>query len=295
MVMIPLLRTVLLTIILAPSVHALAADPARTIAFIAFTDGYWQAWVMAPDGSGQRQVTRSPYDKQRLSWYPGGKSLLVNGNQGELYRAEVDDGRETPIPHTIAEINDAVIAPDGKHIAFSANAAGSSDGSDIWVMNADGSHLLKKVSMQWLQHGPAWSADGTVLYFLSGDTREAHNIWRLSLADNRFDQLTDHTLFHFDIAVSRKGDLAYSSNRTGNYEIWEMTPDGKTRQITDDPSLDAKPAWSPRGDSLVFESTRTGMSNLWRVDLRGDPPVRLTDFARGARAPVWYQGTERRP
>ena len=285
-------QVLFLSVLLGP-VNAGTAEQA--VAYIAYTEGYWQAWVMAPDGTQQRQVTQSPYDKHRLSWYPDGKSLLVNGNQGELNRVNVSSGEETPVTLSLAGMNDAMVSPDGRRIAFSLSAAGTSDGNDIWVVNTDGSDLLKKTTMKWLQHEPAWSPDGKTIYFLSGDGKQSHNIWKLSLDSGQQEQLTDNALYHFDIAVSPAGDLAYSNNRTGNYDVWIKSDGEEPRQLTDHPGLDAKPAWAPDGSALLFESTRSGASNLWRISVQGKETVQVTDLKQGARAPVWFHGGEQRP
>ena len=55
-----------------------------------------------------------------------------------------------------------------------------------------------------------------------------------------------------------EGDLiAFRSDRDGNDDIWLMTPDGsKTINLTNHPSGDSDPSWSPDGSSLAFVSTR---------------------------------------
>ena len=49
---------------------AAVEPPSGRIAYLAMTEGRWQVWVMAPDGSGARQLTRSAWEKTRASWAP---------------------------------------------------------------------------------------------------------------------------------------------------------------------------------------------------------------------------------
>lgn len=267
-----------------------AGQSQQSVAYIAYTDGFWQAWVMAPDGTRQQQVTKSPYDKSRLSWYPDGKHLLVNGHQGELFRVVIADGLESAIALPMQGMYDAQLSPDGSQIVFSLSPAGTSDGNEIWLVNADGSNPRKQTNMKWLQHDPVWSEDGQSIYFLSGDSSEEHNVWKLSLDKGKREQITVNARYHFDVTVSSTGELAYSSNRSGNYEIWMQTPGKDARQVTHHPALDGKPAWSPGGSELLFESTRGGAPNIWKAGPGGNGPVKLTNYPQGARAPVWFHG-----
>jgi len=247
---------------------------------------------MDADGSNQHQVTRSAYDKSRVSWYPDGRSLLVNGNQGELVKVALESGREAPIKTELSGMHDAVLSPDGRYIAFSLSSSPSIDDNNIWLVEADGSDPRKLIKKQFLQHEPAWSQDGGTVYFLSGRGDQTHDLWRFDLHKGSLQQLTSGQLYNFDIAPGPGGVLAFSSNRTGNYEIWLREPAGEVRRLTNHPALDAAPSWAPDGRSLVFESTRGGNPNIWRIPRDGGDPVQLTHHAEGARASVWLPGAD---
>jgi len=260
----------------------------QDVAYLAFTQGYWQLWVMNHDGVNHKQVTHSHYDKSRVSWYTDGKYLLLNGNQGELVKVDVLTGKEIPIVLPLKGMNDAVISPDGKQILFSLSTSDSIDDNNIWLVNTDGNQLKKLTNMSYLQHEPVWAPDGNSLYFLSGKGDQSHDIWRFDLKDKRQEQLTVAQLYHFDIAVSPNGDLAFSSNRSGNYEIWIQGQNQTAKQITAHPALDARPTWSPDGTTLIFESTRNGHAGLWKIPVKGGAATLLTHHQDGARAPVWW-------
>jgi TolB protein len=60
--------------------------------------------------------------------------------------------------------------------------------------------------------------------------------------------------------------LAFSSLRSGNYEIWRARADGSClAQVTDDPGMDLDPSWSR--SALAFASDRRGALGLWLHDL----------------------------
>src|SRR6185503_11629841 len=50
------------------------------------------------------------------------------------------------------------------------------------------------------------------------------------------------------VAFAPNGRLYFSSDRTGNFELWSVSPDGTdVRQLTNDPSADSVPFFSRDG------------------------------------------------
>ncbi|MFZ5722123.1 MAG: TolB family protein, partial [Pseudomonadota bacterium] len=139
-----------------------------------------------------------------------------------------------------------------------------------------------------LQHEPAWSPDGKTIYFLSGKGGQTHDIWQVDVATGSTAQRTVNALYHFDLAAREDGAVAYSGNQGGHYDLWLLPAKGNPERLTDDAALDARPAWSPDGRSLVFESMREGVvADLWRIDVTSRQAQRLTRMPGGARMPVW--------
>lgn len=258
----------------------------NSLAYLVQTKGYWQVWVADEDGSGPRQLTKQDLDVSRISWFPGGKELLVNLQDGRMFRVDVVTGESKPIQAPMPGIQDAVVSPDGKRIAFSYGVSESTYDNDVWMFDVASGEQTKLTSVPGLQHDPAWSADGQWVYFLSGSGGQFHDIWRLKVADLSTEQVTVNELYHFDLALRSDGVIAYSGNRNGNYDLWLRHSDGRAEALTNDIDLDARPTWSGDGQSLLFESSRNDALNIWRFDLKKramEPVTRTTD---GARMPV---------
>ena len=82
--------------------------------------------------------------------------------------------------------------------------------------------------------------------------------------------------------------LLYSSNRTGNFEIFLMSIDGKGAfQLTDNPAEDSSPAWSRDGKKIAFTSQRDGDENIYVMDADGKNVKQLTKYGDRCRAPAW--------
>jgi TolB protein len=259
------------------------------IAFLAQGEGRWQVWWMKTPGAAPVQVTHLPQDVARLSWFPGGREVLANLQDGRLLRVDVRSGATTPVTFPFAGILDAAISPDGRRVAFSMSLADSNDRNDIWTFDLVSGERRKLTSMPGLQHEPAWRPDGTAIYFLSGKGQQTHDIWRVDVATGATEQLTVNALYHFDLAARDDGTVAYSGNQGGgNYDLWLLEGKAAPERLTHDAALDARPSWSPDGRALVFESMREdGATNLWRLDLDDKRITRLTRMSGGARMPVW--------
>jgi TolB protein len=250
------------------------------------SDGYWQVATLDVNSGRTQVVTHSAIDKTRVSWFPNGR-LLVNRNDGTIETADPAGGTEQPITLEQRPLLDAVVSPDGTRIAFSFSTA--IDGDDIWVLNWPSRKVARVLPMPAMQHEPAWSADGATLYFLSGGGGQSHDIWRYTPDTQAKEQLTVDELYHFDVAAGPDGEIAYSSNRDGNYEIYVRQADGISRRLTNDPALDARPNFSPDGKTLLFESSRSGAIQVFRMDVATGNVIPLTSAPNGARQPVWRQ------
>ena len=75
--------------------------------------------------------------------------------------------------------------------------------------------------------------------------------------------------------------MAFTSNRSGSWQIWLADSDGsRPRQLTSLP-LASSAAWSPDGTRLVFNGATTArFTDVYIVDAVGGRPVRLTDHPK---------------
>lgn len=262
---------------------------ADKIAYLSHVDYFWQVWVMESTGENKDIITSSKFDKVRLSWFPDGKHLLVNDNNGNVYKVNIDTKQETLVELPIKGTLDAVISPDGEMITFSLSVADSIDNNHIWLVDKNGKNLRKLTNMGGLQHEPVWGPDMQWIYFLSGVGGQTHDIWKVSIDTNKVEQVTFNNLYNFDVALTKQGFMAFSSNRSGNYEIWTKKANEQPKQLTNDFGIDSRPSWSIDGKNIIFESSRNGVINLYKMRLANKSIISLTNEKYGARFPVWYQ------
>jgi Tol biopolymer transport system component len=70
--------------------------------------------------------------------------------------------------------------------------------------------------------------------------------------------------------------LAYCAERNGQYDIYTIAVEGgQETQLTSLPGLDDGPEYSPSGQHIWFNSVRSGLMQLWRMEADGSHPVHM--------------------
>jgi len=83
-----------------------------------------------------------------------------------------------------------------------------------------------------------------------------------------------------------QGRIVFSSNRSGNWDIWAINVDGSGLiQLTTDAGPDVAPDVSPDGKKIVFVSGRTGYPQPWILDLETGEQNQLFDVLQ---LPITY-------
>ena len=71
--------------------------------------------------------------------------------------------------------------------------------------------------------------------------------------------------------------IVFDSNRSGNYDIYAMDPDGTgVTQLTTTAANERSPSYSPDGSRIYFDSDASGYRNIYVMNADGSNPVRLT-------------------
>ena len=261
------------------------------IAYLASSGGYWQVWTSDLGGGNRRQVTTSAYEKVRVSWFPDGRRILVHALDGRLIVTDVVSGRERPMPHVRLNGHDAVVSPDGGLIAASTSLTPTPDTNDLLLINATTGKRRVLPSVGPTQLQPNWGWGGTWIYFLVPSySRLESNIWRINREGRRVEQVTAGSAYNLDVSTTPSGEILFSSNRTGDYEvwIWDFQRGADPVRLTDSRGFDGEPVWVPEFRTVVFSSTRSGSRNLWRVEVDSREALQLTKHEGGARSPaIW--------
>jgi Tol biopolymer transport system component len=190
----------------------------------------------------------------------------------------------------------AVVPGVNGKIAFTSNRNGAvidiRKSEDIWVMNADGSGLIRLTTDPASDGRPDWSPDGRRIAFSSnrvGPPGGPSDIWVMNADGSGQTRLTtDPADDSFPSWSPDGGRIAFETDE----DIFVMNADGSGQsRLTTDPNSDIFPTWSPDGNRIAFSSDRSqpGTNNfdIWVMHVDGSGLVRLTTDPGGDFAPSW--------
>jgi Tol biopolymer transport system component len=187
---------------------------------------------------------------------------------------------------------------DGRKLVFMSDrvTATNPEGDlEIFVMNADGSHLRQITFSDFDDENPAWSPDGkTIVFQRDFDPVQGQVDYDLLTmkADGSHEQNLTNSPGIDDIDPNWAPNgrrIAFSNDRNGDFEVYTMRPNGSgERQLTlNDGPIDEGPNWSPDGRMITFDSDRDATAEtpfqfeIYKMRADGDDQTRLTfhDFS----------------
>jgi len=186
----------------------------------------------------------------------------------------------------IAQACDAQAAKNGLIVYVDLDAGGQ---SQVFTILPDGSEKRQLTDSAGGHFYPAWSYDGKSIAFTSGRTGQPE-LWVMDADGASPTQLTfPPDSGNFIPSWSRDGTrIVFASNRTGHPEVWVMNADGTgqvqlTTTTTESTTRKGNQiiwgihgSFSPDAQKIVYASTESGRSQIWRMDADGSNPVQLT-------------------
>jgi Tol biopolymer transport system component/imidazolonepropionase-like amidohydrolase len=267
------------------------------LAFSSDRSGSYDIWILTLATGGVRQLTSNAANDSMPAWSPDGREVVFVSDRRErgVYAVEVASGAERLLTADARAIASPVVARDGKTViypavsgataALMANAVNLADaGEDVfpfratWVgarellYTADGA--IKRRS---IDGGPARSIPFEVEVVLPASTFTPRAQQTLPEGPRAALGLM-HPAVSPDgrrVAFVALGDLWLAETTAG-----EVVP----QRLTNDPFVEAEPAWSPDGARLAFSSDRDGAMALWIRDLASGADRKV---ASGAASAAW--------
>jgi serine/threonine protein kinase/Tol biopolymer transport system component len=278
----------------------------REIAFIRVVEGHWSIYLVPSMGGRERRLTDLPGpvhawgQVSSLSWSPDGQWLAFPeiGDEGSrIVRISLANSETQPL--TAPEISNAEteigswdsrpeFSPSGSHLAF-VRSTGLAR-FNLWVQNLSDGRAQRLPETGYPSFSQlSWSSDGREIIFgvyppssirrinleggtpqpLAGLGQHAWNpsVWRNLLV---YEDLIEHPVAFWKVSLEESPAtvvepkrIIHSANATGVASI------------------------SPNGRQVAFESTRTGIMQVWVSDHDGTNPEPLTDWRELSGTPNW--------
>lgn len=246
--------------------------------------------LLSLDGSGEQTlVTRSldaPIRALSMAWSKDG-SLIAFGarkedeDTNEVFVSDTASGGTRQLTNSkIGKIFRLGWLSDGTGLIAITSSVNRAWGKMWHVSYPDGA--LSEITRDQQQYASALSLSEDARSLLSVEVNAESNIWT-SPADRLSDlrQTTFGSLGRqdgwFGLDISNDGGVVYTTKNGLFAALWLMNADGSdAKQLTPADALDFNPVFSPDGEFIVFESDRSGASEIWRVRLDGRDLTQLT-------------------
>ncbi len=235
--------------------------------------------ILAWSGGSAKQVGKDT-QVQQADWSPDGKKIAyvkLERDYSDIWVMDSSGGNQTNLTKIGKAGADTWFlnphwSPDGSSIAYLSDQ--TTYDLALWQMKADGSGR-KQISFMndYLGglDGPAWYPKGDRIAFTAFRTGKAQ-IWAITLANSKWEQITDMDDGSYDARWSPAGDLLAFVGRDGTKSNLWLTapPDGTPLQVSTD-GMSRSPVWSPDGKVLAFLSGQGGKFDLWAVNVDKGP------------------------
>jgi TolB protein len=256
-------------------------------------------YIVGPDGGGKRALTRALYvpppgSNSPPAWSPDGRRIAfvsVRHHNEDVYVVGLDGNRTQRVTRDPAADLEPAWSPDGGRIAFVSDrhrcTSSGCRGSELYVVNADGSGEQQLTHSNLGVSWPAWSPDGREIVFSSG--YYPRGIYVINADGSGLRRLGPGAE---DPKWSPDGrSIAYVSATAVSpfyLGIWVMNADGSAKRLV---AQGDEPSWSPDGSKIAFlgvpENGEQQHAEISVITADGTVLTRLTSSREHAYLPQW--------
>jgi TolB protein len=246
--------------------------------------GNGEIWVADFDGHNAQAVTHDGVIVSAPTWVPGRSAIYYNsyklGNPDIFYH-NLNTGERRVVAHYSGSNISPAASPDGSRVAMIMSRSGS---PNVWVANADGSHLRKLTSTSE-DSSPCWSPDGQWICFAT-KIRERRVLAKVP-ADGGELQIvrTPGTPNPTEPDWSPDGKWIAFTMQAGEFDICVMPADGSASPVIMVRGED--PSWSPNSRTLIYARRAGGHYVLSLLDVYTKHVKDIRQISGSDSEPAW--------
>jgi TolB protein len=175
-------------------------------------------------------------------------------------------------------------SPDGTRLAVALSREG---GTQLFLLNADGSNLRRLTSSPSIDTEPHFAPDGNWIYFTS-DRGGGPQIYRISTSGGAVERVTFNGDYNATARVSPDGQtLVFVTRNPGGFQVATMDLATRQTQVLTDGARDESPSFAPNGKMILYASNAGGRGVLAATSSDGRVKQRLSVPAADVREPTW--------
>jgi TolB protein len=263
------------------------------IYFVSTRGGSKEIWQMDYDGANQKQLTHlgtialSPHvspDGSRIA-YAG-----ISNTEWQILMYSLELNRPVNFTRYAGTNLSPAWSSDGKTLAFSSSRSGD---SEIYTVDISGGEVRRLTNTKGPDVSPTWNPKTNAqIAWVSGRTG-LPQIYTMASDGTNVVRMTDQG-YAVSPSWSPNGQFLalawirhYGPGAPGASDIYVMDVASKRWvQLTHDGGRNDFPSWSPDGRHIVFQSNRTGKTQIWSMLADGSQARQLTNAGDNSQ-PNW--------
>jgi len=273
------------------------------VAFCRIQKGNTGIYIVPVLGGAERKVRDAHWEERdfdqyfwyfgRLSWSPDGRLLAFSDRASSneatsIYLLSLESLaiRRLTSPGLPGDYNPA-FSPDGQTLAFNRGSQGV---TSIYVLPLSGGEERRLASGSQFGWGLAWTADGrNIVFGRAGWLARSGWLWKIPARGGDPERLQ---FGQEGTEPSIRGNRLVYARQITNLSIWRKNVNGSRSSAPSDrfltsTAIESGPQFSPDGNKVVFESTRSGAYEIWMCRSDGSNLIQLTHFNTVTGTPRW--------
>lgn len=170
-------------------------------------NGDWQeeVWLMNADGTKQRQI--KALEGRAPEFMQDGRLLFQSkASPSQISIANIDGSNVIQLTNDDTNNKSPKISPDGSQIAYLSNRDGN---QEVYIMNLDGSNQKRLTFNRVEEWDPAWSADGSKVFFSSQNVHGFYDIYKVNKDGSSIEKILNNgsqsaTVYHLNKSYLEK-------------------------------------------------------------------------------------------
>ena len=261
--------------------------------FISSRGGSKEIWQMDYDGANQKPITHVSSMVLSPHVSPDGSRIAFSGvtrANWQILMYSLDLGRQVSFPDFGGMNISPAWSSDGRTLAFSSSRSGD---PEIYTVDASGGNLRRLTNTKGPDVSPTWNPKtNSQIAWVSGRTG-LPQIYTMASDGTNVVRMTDQG-YAVSPSWSPNGQLLafawvrhYGPGAPGASDIYVMdTASKQWVQLTHDGGRNDFPSWSPDGRHIVFQSNRSGKTQIWTMLADGTQQRQLTTAGENSQ-PNW--------